>query len=66
MREINSEKDGREELSFNYQISLLHRNENNAGDFVTFSNLFGKILTLFFVFKLSRTSFANLSILTNH
>lgn len=39
--DLGLEKDGREELSFNYQISLLHRNENNAGDFVTFSNLFG-------------------------
>ncbi|MBQ8443783.1 MAG: hypothetical protein IJX25_00305 [Clostridia bacterium] len=36
------DKDCREELSFNYQISLLHRNESLQGDFITFSNLFGE------------------------
>lgn len=39
---IALDKDCREELSFNYQINLLHRNENNGGDFVTYSNLFGE------------------------
>ena len=39
---IALDKDCREELSFNYQINLLHRNENNSGDFVTYSNLFGE------------------------
>ena len=35
------DKDAREEMSFDYQISLLYRNDGQ-GDFVTFSNLFGK------------------------
>lgn len=39
---IGLDKDCREELSFNYQISLLHRNDDGDGDFITFSNLFGQ------------------------
>lgn len=35
------EKDCREALSFNYQISLLYRNDDGQGDFCTYSNLFG-------------------------
>ncbi len=38
---IALDKDCREAISFNYQISLLYRNEDNQGDFVTFSNMFG-------------------------
>ena len=39
---IALDKDCREELSFNYQICLLHKNDDLNGDFVTFSNLFGQ------------------------
>ena len=39
---IALEKDCREALSFNYQISLLYRNDDNKGDFCTYSNLFGE------------------------
>lgn len=39
---IGLEKDCREALSFNYQISLLYRNDDGNGDFITYSNLFGK------------------------
>ncbi len=38
---IALDKDCREELSFNYQICLLHRNDDEQGDFVTYSNIFG-------------------------
>lgn len=38
---IPLDKDCREELSFNYQISLLYRDSNNEGNFVTFMGLFG-------------------------
>jgi len=38
---IGLDKDCREELSFNYQICLLHKDINKEGDFVTFSNIFG-------------------------
>lgn len=40
---IGLDKDNREELSFNYQINLLHRpSEDDSEDFVTFPNLFGQ------------------------
>ncbi len=40
---IGLDKDNREELSFNYQINLLHRpTEDDAEDFITFPNLFGQ------------------------
>lgn len=38
---IALDKDCRESLSFNYQISLLHNNDDGNGDFITFSNMFG-------------------------
>lgn len=38
---IALDKDCREALSFNYQINLLHNNDDGEGDFVTFSNMFG-------------------------
>lgn len=38
---IGLDEDCREELSFNYQISLLYKNDGER-DIVTFSNLFGK------------------------
>lgn len=37
---IPLDKDGREEISFNYQINLLH-GDNTENDFITFPNLFG-------------------------
>lgn len=37
---IALDKDGREEISFNYQINLLH-GDNSEYDFITFPNLFG-------------------------
>ena len=39
---IALDKDNREELSFNYQINLLHRANDNDDDFITFPNLFGQ------------------------
>jgi len=39
---IGLEKDGREELSFNFQINLLHRADESGNDFITFANLFGQ------------------------
>jgi len=38
---IALDKDNREELSFNYQINLLHKNQDGDDDFITFPNLFG-------------------------
>ncbi len=38
---IGLDKDCREELSFNYQISLLYKNDGE-GEIITFSNLFGR------------------------
>jgi hypothetical protein len=38
---IGLDKDGREEISFNYQINLLHRASDGDDDFITFPNLFG-------------------------
>jgi hypothetical protein len=38
---IALDKDCREELSFNYQINLLHRASEYGDDFITFPNLFG-------------------------
>ena len=38
---IALDKDNREELSFNYQINLLHKNQQGDDDFITFPNLFG-------------------------
>lgn len=35
------DKDNREEISFNYQINLLHRKGADGHDFYTFPNLFG-------------------------
>lgn len=35
------DKDNREEISFNYQINLLHRRGADGHDFYTFPNLFG-------------------------
>ena len=35
------DKDCRCELSFNLQVTLLHKDDDNTGDFVTFSNMFG-------------------------
>lgn len=35
------DKDNREEISFNYQINLLHHRESDGFDFYTFPNLFG-------------------------
>ncbi len=50
---IGLDKDNREELSFNYQINLLHRpTEDDTEDFITFPNLFGQKdgpLKLFFM-----------------
>lgn len=40
---IGLDKDNREEISFNYQINLLHEPyDNDTEDFVIFSNLFGE------------------------
>lgn len=40
---IALDKDCREEISFNYQINLLHRpTESDSEDFITFPNLFGE------------------------
>lgn len=39
---IALDKDNREEISFNYQINLLHRASVGDDDFITFPNLFGK------------------------
>jgi len=39
---IGLDKDNREELSFNYQINLLHRASDGDSDFITFPNLFGQ------------------------
>lgn len=40
---IALDKDNREELSFNYQINLLHRpTQDDTEDFITFPNLFGE------------------------
>lgn len=40
---IGLDKDNREEISFNYQINLLHRpTDSDSEDFFTFANLFGK------------------------
>lgn len=40
---IALDKDNREELSFNYQINLLHRpTDTDREDFITFPNLFGE------------------------
>ncbi|MCH5163085.1 MAG: hypothetical protein J1G38_06305, partial [Clostridiales bacterium] len=40
---IALDKDCREEISFNYQINLLHRpTQNDRADFFTFPNLFGE------------------------
>lgn len=39
---IGLDKDCREELSFNYQINLLHRSSISDDDFITFPNLFGE------------------------
>lgn len=36
------EKDGREAISFNFQISLLHTKDDYGDDFITFPNLFGE------------------------
>lgn len=36
------EKDGREELSFDYQLNLLHKHDINGDDFITFPNIFGQ------------------------
>ena len=39
---IALDKDCREELSFNYQINLLHKSQEGDEDFFTFPNLFGR------------------------
>lgn len=39
---LGLDKDCREELSFNYQINLLHRAAAGDDDFITFPNLFGE------------------------
>jgi len=39
---IALDKDNREELSFNYQINLVHSADRNIDDFLTFPNLFGE------------------------
>lgn len=39
---IALEKDCREAISFNFQISLLHTSDDYGDDFVTFPNLFGE------------------------
>lgn len=39
---IALDKDNREEISFNYQINLLHSAKEGADDFITFPNLFGQ------------------------
>jgi len=38
---IALDKDNREELSFNYQINLTHKNQDGDDDFITYPNLFG-------------------------
>lgn len=39
---IALDKDNREEISFNYQINLLHSAKEGDDDFITFPNLFGR------------------------
>jgi len=39
---IALDKDNREQLSFNYQINLVHSADRNIDDFLTFPNLFGQ------------------------
>lgn len=39
---IGLDKDCREEISFNYQINLLHRAAEGDDDFITYPNLFGQ------------------------
>lgn len=39
---IALDKDNREEISFNYQINLLHTSSASGDDFITFPNLFGE------------------------
>ena len=36
------DKDNREELSFNYQVNLLHKASESGEDFITFPNIFGE------------------------
>jgi hypothetical protein len=52
---IALDKDNREEISFNYQINLLHRASENDDDFITFPNIFGEKDSDLYVCLLNQT-----------